>query len=128
MIFINGEPVERELVNNRVTYTRQGRTWRYQEFTETLPNGRSYTVFETQRRLRIDDTPEYLVPEGHYFMMGDNRHNSLDSRSVNVGYVPLENFVGRAELVWFSVEENTSMLQFLTWISSIRFDRIFTLL
>lgn len=125
VLFINGEEVRREFLGN-ILYTEEGRGWRYRQFTETLPNGRSYTIFETLSRVRVDDTPEYVVPEGHYFMMGDNRHNSLDSRSLQVGYVPLENFVGRAELVWFSVEDNMSIVRFLSWIVSIRFDRLFT--
>ncbi|SFO82812.1 signal peptidase I [Tranquillimonas alkanivorans] len=92
-------------------------------FVETLPNGVSHHVLNI-RPSRLDDTPVYTVPEGHYFFMGDNRDNSTDSRvsqnAMGVGFVPYENLIGRADRVMFS-SAGRSMLYFWTW----RPDRFF---
>ena len=73
---------------------------------------------------RGDTTPEFNVPEGHYFMMGDNRDNSSDSR-FDVSYVPEENLIGRAEVTFFSVEEGSAAWQFWKWPWTLRPDRFF---
>ena len=71
-----------------------------------------------------DNTREFVVPAGHYFMMGDNRDNSADSR-FDVGFVPLENFVGRAEMIFFSIGGDSSPLEIWKWPAHMRFDRLF---
>ena len=91
---------------------------------ETLPNGVRYPVLNIEDRSFSNNTPVYTVPEGHFFFMGDNRDNSIDSRfeqgAGGVGFVPFENLIGRAERVMFS-SAGTSMLFFWTW----RSDRFF---
>jgi signal peptidase I len=93
-------------------------------FIETLPEGRDHIVLNIDDRGFGDNTPEFVVPEGHYFFMGDNRDNSQDSRyprSVGgVGFVPTENLIGRADRVMFS-SAGSSMMYFWTW----RRDRFF---
>jgi signal peptidase I len=75
-----------------------------------------------------DNTPVYNVPAGHFFMMGDNRHNSTDSRFLHdVGYVPFENLIGRAQVVFFSVAEGEAAWQIWRWPWSVRWSRLGTL-
>lgn len=79
---------------------------------------------------RVDNTVEYTVPEGHYFMMGDNRDRSLDSRFLSdVGFVPFENFIGRAELTYFSIDRAVAdAWELWKWPWAVRFGRIITLI
>ncbi|KPA23549.1 Signal peptidase I [Shimia sp. SK013] len=90
---------------------------------ETLPNGKSYGVLNIGTT-SVDNTGVYSVPEGHFFFMGDNRDNSVDSRvgqnRRGVGFVPYENLIGRADRIMFS-SAGRSMFFFWTW----RGDRFF---
>src|SRR5665811_1703415 len=88
-------------------------------YRETLPNGVSYNTLDLIAEGQGDNTGIFEVPAGHFFMMGDNRDNSLDSR-FDVGYVPLENFIGPARLVFFSVSNDTHPLYFWRWPVDMR--------
>jgi signal peptidase I len=97
-------------------------------YRETLPNGVSYNVLDAEPNGSGDNTGEYLVPPGDYFMMGDNRDNSMDSRYKDaVGFVPYENFVGRADIIFFSIEPSTSFWEVWRWPLAIRWSRFFNL-
>ncbi len=109
---------------------------RYPQFRETLPNGVSYNVLDlvsaprlTEAMFDPDNTSVYVVPEGHLFMMGDNRDNSEDSRfdaepGGGVGFVPQENLVGKAQVMMFSTDGSSSWLLPWTWFTAARWDRI----
>jgi signal peptidase I len=98
------------------------------QYRETLPNGVSYNVLDREPDGDLDNTEIYVVPEGDYFMMGDNRDNSLDSRvpvdDGGVGYVPLENLVGKAEILFFSVDDTTRFWEVWKWPFAIRYRRL----
>ncbi len=104
-LYINGTIVQREPTEPYSTTDAYGHTVQVPSYIETLPNGVKHRVIEINGdRGYWDNTFEYTVPPGNFFMMGDNRDNSEDSRSTEVGYVPFENFVGRAEVIFFSVD------------------------
>lgn len=97
-----------------------------ERFLETLPGGTTHSILDIGNQ-GSDNTPVYSVPEGHYFMMGDNRDNSSDSRvpsvAGGVGFVPFENLVGKANRVMFS-SGGSSMLFFWTWRGDRFFEKI----
>jgi signal peptidase I len=102
-LHINGAPVQRERVQD-FTMRQDGRVERVKRWRETLPNAVSHEALDMVENGFYDDTQEYRVPAGHYFMMGDNRDNALDSRVLSqVGYIPFDNLVGRAAFIYLSM-------------------------
>lgn len=100
-LYINGEMVERKLVR-RVKYSNyRGFPASVMEYDETLPGGTTHRIYERDDGRDYDNTPLIVVPEGHFFMMGDNRDSSQDSRSP-MGPVRKEYLVGRAVVTTFS--------------------------
>ncbi|MEH0075041.1 signal peptidase I [Pannonibacter sp. Pt2] len=129
VLHINGAAVPRERIEDFVDTDNFGNERRVARYRETLPNGVSYDTLDLTPRGQADNTKVFKVPAGHYFMMGDNRDNSTDSRVPvelgGVGYVPVENFVGRAEVIFFSVDGGQPAWQFWYWPWSVRWDRLF---
>ncbi|MCF6321901.1 MAG: signal peptidase I [Rhizobiaceae bacterium] len=121
LLYINGVAVKRE---RKGDFLDQRSGVSVPIYTETLPNGVSYDTLDI-RLSDGDNTNVFEVPAGHYFMMGDNRDNSSDSRYA-VGFVPAENLVGRAKFVFFSVSDGAHPLAFWRWFSTIRSERFFT--
>jgi signal peptidase I len=106
LLHINGTPVKRERIEDFVETDDNGREVRIKQWRETLPNGVSHSTLDMIENGAYDNTKEYRVPADHYFMMGDNRDNSVDSRVENqVGYVPVENLIGRVQILFWSVDE-----------------------
>jgi signal peptidase I len=123
-LYINGQLVPRRKIADYQDQNASGSKLRFQRYVETLPGGVEHVIIEANDRGLYDNTREYVVPPGHYFMMGDNRDNSADSRA-DVGFVPLENFVGRAEFTFYSFEDSTSAWEIWKWPTSIRWGRLF---
>ncbi|MCZ6482291.1 MAG: signal peptidase I [Alphaproteobacteria bacterium] len=125
VVYINGEAVSRRRIADFVAPDQHGNVVTMAQYLETLSNGRSYAVAEMTEFGGLDNTPVYKVPAGHYFMMGDNRDNSLDSRIMSmVGFVPAVNLVSRAEVLYFSQNGTASWWQIWRWPQAIRFGRI----
>ena len=122
-LFINGSEVPRKSLGT-VTIDNGRRTQQVQAFEETLPNGKSYVVHEIGNFDRVDNTPIITVPEGHYFMMGDNRDNSKDSRFLDIGTIPAQNLIGRAEFMFFSTDQSAAFWEVWKWPFAIRYSRI----
>ena len=127
LLHINGQPVKRERIDDYIETEETGRAERVKRWRETLPNGVSYTTLDLIDNSFYDNTQEYTVPAGHYFMMGDNRHNSTDSRFPQVGYVPFQNLIGRAQLIFFSVAEGERAWQIWLWPWTVRWGRLFSI-
>lgn len=132
VLYINGQAIPKVPAGEFLTEEDGAPPRRIPVFEETLPNGVKYKVLDSEPDGPYDNTAPYKVPEGHYFMMGDNRDNSTDSRVRGaVGYVPLENFIGRAEIIFFSaaVDDPNAMRWWSpwTWPFDIRWSRFFNL-
>lgn len=128
-LIINGTPVAHQMLEPETITDQSGNTPTATRYRETLPNGRSYVTYDLYTNGPFDDTQVFVVPTGHYFMMGDNRDNSTDSRADpvlqgGVGFVPAENLVGRGRIVLLSFKENTRIYLPWTWFTGLRYDRL----
>lgn len=123
-LFINGIGVPREKVGqiDNPDITEVNRP--VDVYRETMSNGVSYDTLDLTANGIGDDTREFVVPPAHYFMMGDNRDNSTDSR-FTVGFVPEENLVGKANIIFFSIADGASPLEIWKWPSDMRPSRLF---
>ena len=119
-LFINGEPVRRQEIERSPHVLNNGRV---KSYIETLPGGHRHEILENSGDAGFtDNTQLYRVPEGHYFMMGDNRDNSQDSRFLDdIGFVPLDHIVGRVEFIFFSHDfSNGYSLRFSRFFSAVQ--------
>ena len=123
ILFINDVPVKRSYLGS-ATATNGYTTMNFKVYEETLPNGSRHLIQERSDSDSFDNTAVYLVPGDHYFMMGDNRDNSRDSRTTSVGMVPAENLVGRADRLFFSHNGKARIWEFWKWPFAIRYGRI----
>jgi len=123
---INGQPVPRRRIDDYLYQEGNGAIIPLAQYIETLPNGVQHRIIEMSDNGPLDNTQEYVVPPGDYFMMGDNRDNSQDSRVLSaVGYVPAENLIGKAQFIFFSTNGSARLWEIWKWPFAIRYGRLF---
>ncbi len=141
-VWLNGKPVPRVRAGDAAVSDEYGVSKKVERYRETLPTGKGYFVLGHDvvdagdevtnylQRYRGDNTQVYVVPPGHYFMMGDNRENSADSRFEvgGFGFVPAQDLEGKAEFIFFSVDGDAPVWEFWKWPWEIRYNRIFSLI
>jgi signal peptidase I len=129
-LFINDHPATLKPEGVGEAEDDNGNYERADRYVETLPNGVSHQIFKLRDNGRLDNTPEVTVPEGHLFVLGDNRDNSADSRvpviDGGVGLLPIDNLVGRADAVVGSWDLGIRGQPIYTWFSGFRLARFFT--
>ena len=126
ILFLNGQPVPRRRIEDYLYQEGNGAVIPLAQYIETLPNGVQHRIIEMSDNGPLDNTQEYVVPPGDYFMMGDNRDNSQDSRVLSaVGYVPAENLIGKAQFIFFSTNGSARLWEIWRWPFAIRYGRLF---
>ena len=123
-LYINGEPTKRETIGTYIIDEYVTLPMKYTEYVETFPEGTAHRILEISDEQKIDNTVEFKVPDGHYFMMGDNRDNSNDSRK-DVGFVPFDNIEGKARFLFYSHDDSIVWYNPISWIGAIRWNRLF---
>jgi signal peptidase I len=124
LLYLNGKLVPRTRVADYVE-TIDGEPHHVPQYRETLPGGKSYLTLDRDSEGALDNTELFTVPAKHYFMMGDNRDNSDDSRAA-VGFVPEENLEGKAEMRFFSTDGSARFWEVWKWPFAVRYARLFT--
>ena len=125
ILHINDKPVQRTF-KKIVMEDRYGQKIEHRLYDETLPNGVVHEILEASDFEPQDNTIEFIVPKDHFFMMGDNRDNSKDSRWLDeVGYVPKTHLIGKASFMFYSNNGYAPFIAFWSWPKSIRWNRLF---
>lgn len=118
-LILNDQPVSLTQQGEETFADQFGQDVLAEIWSETFPNGDTHTIYDSQKNSPSDNTTVYRIPDGHYFLMGDNRDNSGDSRvpvrNGGAGIVPASNIIGRAEIVLLSVEEDFVLYKPWTW-------------
>jgi signal peptidase I len=149
-LYINDQEVERKRIEDFQYGSENSPSSPVPQYLETLPGGVSHRIIETQGDGgNLDNTPTYVVPQGSYFMMGDNRDNSNDSRPwagiiapgeitntvisdpallQKVGFVPAENLIGPAKILFWSYDDTFKGTNPITWVTALRWKRLLNLI
>ena len=132
LLYLNDKQVRREPLPSVKEDIGDGYVRDVARYRETLPGGKTYVTNDFGTDGQLDNTDVYVVPEGMYFMMGDNRDNSSDSRVLpqngGVGYVPEENLEGKAQIILLSWKAGASIFKPWTWVLNLQPSRFFNVL
>ena len=124
-LYINGTKIPRNYVDDYSYMDMGGQMITGKRYQQTLPNGVSFNILEMTDTAMADNTFVMTVPDGYYFMMGDNRDNSQDSRFPGVGPIPFENLIGPASrLMWSYDSVSSNILKIWEWPIKINYSRI----
>ena len=137
VLYVNGLPAARKPLGDVIATDESGGSIAEQEYTESLPAGVTHLIAKMGDRGDANNTGEFVVPPGNLFPMGDNRDNSLDSRfgasgppflpgEQGVAFLPVENLVGRAEFIFFSIDASAPWWEVWEWPLEIRWGRLLT--
>ena len=126
-LHINGKPIQIQKVGQESYIDQSGRKVLAEAWSEAFGD-KPHIIYDTQKNGRADNTNIYTVPAGHYFMMGDNRDRSGDSRmsisNGGAGYIPTENLMGKAKFILLSVDDDFALFKPWTW-ANMRSSRFF---
>ncbi len=126
-LYLNGRPLNKDQYS--IAYKEipnfKGEAIELNKYQYTLPNGKQHFVIEISDNEQMDNTQEYIVPENHYFMMGDNRDMSEDSRFLNeVGYIHRRDLIGKANIIFYSHNNSVNLFEIWKYLKPIRYDRL----